>query len=258
MACSLALLALLGLHASLSWAQTDDELRAIYHRRDISRMEEIARTGDVRAEAWMGLMLQHKGRRLEAKEWWRRAAEKGNLWAIRSLASMHRRDKEYEEAARWLARGADGGHVDSMVEFAFLLLKGQGVSKDERAAAQWYSTAAARGHKYSYVALAELYASGTGVPRDAVEAYVLVGMAEANFDHSDSAMYGAHLAELKTKIEKDLSPTQLAAATVRVDALRPDLRARGLGKQILLILMALGLGTLLAIVVYRGARRLSR
>jgi len=59
----------------------------------------------------MGLMPQNRGRRLEAKEWLRRAAEKGNLWAIISLARMHLADKEDEEAARWFRRGADAGDL---------------------------------------------------------------------------------------------------------------------------------------------------
>ena len=55
--------------------QTADELWAKSFRGDLARMEEVARSVDVRAEAWMGLMLQNRGRRLEAKEWWRRAAD---------------------------------------------------------------------------------------------------------------------------------------------------------------------------------------
>ena len=94
MAYHLGLAVLLGLHTVAAWAQTAEELRAIYFRNDISRMEEIANTGDVRAEAWMGVMLQNRGRRSEAKEWSRRAAEKGNRWAINRLANMHRADRK--------------------------------------------------------------------------------------------------------------------------------------------------------------------
>jgi TPR repeat protein len=105
-----------------AWCQTADELRATYFRGDLSRMEEAARAADVRAEAWMGLMLQNRGRRLEAKEWWRRAAEKGDLWAIISLARMHLADKVDEEAARWFRRGADAGDLGAQHSYALLLL----------------------------------------------------------------------------------------------------------------------------------------
>src|SRR5262245_46523250 len=156
----------LGIHTVAARAQTADELRAIYSRGDISRMEEIASTGDVRAEAWMGLMLLNRGRRLEAKEWWRRAAEKRNRWAMTNLARVYLADKEDEEAARWFGHGADAGNLDAMREYAFLLLQGRGVPKDEPAAARWYSKLAAQGDRFSYLALAELHASGTGVTYD--------------------------------------------------------------------------------------------
>jgi TPR repeat protein len=152
-------------------AQTAHELRAMYFRGDIVRMEEIARASNVRAEAWMGLMLQNKGRRLEAKVWWRRAAEKGDPWAISSLAAMHLTDKEDEEAVRWYKRGAELGELDAQNTYAWLLLQGRGVDKDEQAAAREYLAAALRGHGYSILDVAKLYASGTGVTRDPVEAY---------------------------------------------------------------------------------------
>lgn len=163
-----------------AWCQTADELRAAYFRGDLSRMEEAARAGDV--EAWMGLMLQNGGRRLEAKEWWRCAAEKGDLWAIISLARMHLEDKEDEEASRWFRRGADAGDLGAQHSYALLLLQGRGLIKDEQAAARWYSAQVAQGDKYSYLPLAELYASGTGVARDPVQAYALAAIAEVVLD----------------------------------------------------------------------------
>ena len=217
----LALVIVLGIGPGAAWAQTADELRAIYFRGDLSRMEEIARTGDMRAEAWMGLMLQNRGRRLEAKEWFRRAAEKGNRWAINSLARMHLADREDEDAARWFRRGAEAGDLVAQENYALLLLQGRGVIKDEQAAARLYSAAAAKGDKYSYIPLAELYASGTGVARDPVEAYALAAIAEVVLDDSD--LSGMRLAELKAGLGKELSAAQTKAASLRAQAMRPDL-----------------------------------
>jgi hypothetical protein len=45
-----------------AWCQTADELRATYFRGDLSRMEEAARAGDARAEAWMGWLDATKQR----------------------------------------------------------------------------------------------------------------------------------------------------------------------------------------------------
>ena len=254
----------LGIHTVTARAQTADELRAIYFRGDISRMEEIASTGDVRAEAWMGLMLLNRGRRLEAKEWWRRAAEKGNRWAMTKLARVYLADKEDEEAARWFSRGADAGNLDAMREYAFLLLQGRGVPKDEPAAARWYSKLAAQGDRFSYLALAELRASGTGVAYDLIEAYALASIAEAVLDDSD--LFGERLGRLKGTLEMELSPTQMKAASLRARAMRPDLERLRIPKEesrpsaliMPLVLLALGLGSIVAIVVYRSARRAAR
>lgn len=201
-------------------AQTADELRAMYFRGDIVRMEEIARAGNVRAEAWMGLMLQNKGRRLEAKEWWRRAAEKGDPWAISSLAGMHLMDKEDEKAVRWYKRGAELGELDAQNTYAWLLLQGRGVDKDEQAAAREYLAAALRGHGYSFLDVAKLYASGTGVTRDPVEAYAFAYIAEALVDESDLGLGG--FAQLNKQLTSELSSAQLRAAKRRAQAIRPD------------------------------------
>ena len=53
-------LLLLGLSISLSSAQSDEELADIFRRGDVNRMEDIARTGDVRAETWLARMLQNR------------------------------------------------------------------------------------------------------------------------------------------------------------------------------------------------------
>ena len=85
----------------------------------------------------MGLMLQNRARRLEAKERWRRPAEEGNRWAMTSLAMMHLADKEDEEPARWFRRGAEAGDLAGQHDYALLLLQGRGDIKDEQAAARW-------------------------------------------------------------------------------------------------------------------------
>ena len=263
------LLCWLGLAVTLaatsdSSAQTADELRAIYSRRDIARMEEIARSGDVRAEAWMGLMLQNRGRRLEAKQWWRRAAEKGNQWAIVSLANMHLKDKEDELAVRWYARGAETGDLGAQHAYARLLLQGRGVDKDEQAAARLLSSAASRGHRYSYPDLARLYANGTGVTRDPVEAYAHVKIAEVVLNDSDFA--AGDLARLKERLTAELSPSQISAAGLRARAMRPDLkalrRAKGdanwIPEMVLWVIVSLGLGLIVTALVLRSINFLIR
>jgi TPR repeat protein len=231
------------LAASLG-AETDEELRQLWMRRDLARMEEIARTGDARAEAWMGLMLQNRGRRVEAKEWWRRAAEKGNRWAINSLAFMHLGDREDEQAAYWYRRGAEAGDRESQHTYAWLLLQGRGVAKDEGEAARWYAAAAAQGQGDAYFDLAKLYADGVGVVRDPVEAYALASLAEVTGDPSET--YRA--TELKAQLGRSLSSDQISAASGRAIARRPDLKGQ-LGQKELEDRLGIFLPVLLGIVV---------
>jgi TPR repeat protein len=120
-----ASLVLLNSFAVAALAQTDEELRAIYNRKEQSRMQEIAESGDVRAQAWMGLMMQQQGRRVESRQWWLRAAERGNLWAMSSLAQMASTDGDIVEATKWVRRGAEAGNATSQAMYGYALATGR-------------------------------------------------------------------------------------------------------------------------------------
>jgi Sel1 repeat len=220
-------------------------------------MEEIARTGDVRAEAWMGLMLQNGSRREESKVWWRKAADKGNLWAISVLGRMLIADKQDEEAAYWYRRGAEIGDTSSQETYASLLLVGRGVAKDERAAARWLSAAAGQRSRYAYLPRAELYAEGRGVERDPVEAYALAAIAEAVLDGSDFEPE-RQAGELKTRLAEELSPKSIRAALLHANVRRPDLgdvatakaRRESSKETFLLIVLTVVLGAVAIIGVF--------
>jgi len=201
-----------------SWARppTDEELRQMYFRRDFAQMETFAREGDVRAEAWMGLIMQQASRRPEAKEWWGRAAEKGNRWAIGMLANMHLMDKEDDKAAYWYRRGAELGDPASQASLASLLLQGRGVPRNEEEAFRLYQAAASQG--YAYASLAELYTTGRGTARDLVEAYALLELAEATIDPSQIK----EPRDFKSKLAAELSPEQITQAKRRAREIRPD------------------------------------
>jgi tetratricopeptide (TPR) repeat protein len=222
---ALVLLVLSGALTSIALAQTDDELREMYCRRDYARMEEIAQTGDTRAEAWMGLISQHARRREEAQEWYRRAAEKRNLFAISSLASMHRGDKQYEDALYWYRRGADLGHRESQTALAWLLLEGKYVAKDEREAFRLYSLANTRPGDPIIMRLAEMHAEGKGTERNPVEAYALAEVAEATLDNLSDGDQVQNARALKARLTNELPPDQIAQAIRRAHEIRPDLAA---------------------------------
>jgi TPR repeat protein len=213
---------LLNSFAVAALAQTDEELRAIYNRKEQSRMQEIAESGDVRAQAWMGLMMLQQGRRAESKQWWLRAAERGNLWAMRSLAQMASIDGDIVEATKWVRRGAEAGDATSQASYGYALATGRGVEKDEREAVRWYTEAVSRGNLRAALSLAQAYDQGKGVARDAVEACALATVAESAMSSSDDDGR-QQAAKLKARLAEELSPEREEQAARRT---REILKAR--------------------------------
>lgn len=199
-------------------AHAHTELSAIKARGDLKRMEEIASTGDVRAEAWMGLMLQNRGRREESKVWWRKAAAQNDPWAISMLGRMLLRDSQDEEAAHWYRRGAVAGSASAQQAYASLLLAGRGVARNENEAVRWLEAAADQHSAYAYIPLAELYEAGRGTDRDPIEAYALATIAEVALDDSESGSATG----MQDRLEKGLSSDEVAIALQRVRARYPQ------------------------------------
>jgi hypothetical protein len=227
---------LMGLCLMRAEAQTDEALREMYFRRGFAAIENFARTGDTRAEAWMGLIEQQASHRSEAKVWWRRAAEKDNRWAISMLAEMHRNDGENNEAMHWYRRGAELDDPEMQAILASRYDLGRIVTRNETEAVRWYRAAVASNYPHAYLPLAEHFASGTGVARDPVEAYALVEIASHTLPDSDSI--GLEKAKaLKGRLAVELGAEGVTQAARRADVLRPDLKGvaarRALGDTIM-------------------------
>jgi TPR repeat protein len=220
--CAILAVAFMSASMPAAVAQTDEKLRRMYFAKDFTAMEALARQGDVRAEAWMGLIMQQAGRRTEAKEWWGRAAAKGNRWAISSLASIHHHDKEVEQALYWYRRSAELGNPSDQATLAWLLINGKGYPLDEQEGFHWYRAAVAQRDVHSYLRLAELYAAGRGTVRDPVEAYALSEIAVAILTGSDQSDRDRARA-LRTKLASELSLGELERARERIRELRPGL-----------------------------------
>ena len=83
----------------------------------------------------------------KAEALYREAAEMGLAPASFDAAAMYGRP-EFKDEARlfsWLERGAEAGHVQSMVTAGRLCLRGEGTEKDERKAAAYFRRAAENG-----------------------------------------------------------------------------------------------------------------
>ena len=216
---SVAFLVLALLSAVSSQAQTKEELREMYMRREFARMQEIAEAGKVQAQAWMGLIMQQQARRDEAKRWYLQAAEQGDTFAMSSLACMLSQDGDFVGAANWLRTAAEGGDADAQVSYGGRLADGKGVEKNEREAARWYREALSRGDVWISGELAQIYDEGRGVSRDPAEAYAFAIIA-ANVRWSDSNdPHRLAALELKARLAKELSPDQQEQAAQRAKQL---------------------------------------
>lgn len=228
-------------------AQTKEQLRQIYNARDYARMEAIANTGHTEAEAWMGLIRQQQRRRPEAKEWWRRAALKGDAWAIYNLAEMHLRDGELEPAMHWFRVGSNSGVPSLQVKYGKLLIKGVYVEKNVAGGARVIEEAARKGYESAYLELADLYARGVGVPQDRVEAVALALVSEVVLETSQAE----RATRFRETIEPGLSPEQKSVAFERAASWHPEFRERSERRQRLEAEMTVtfwALMTLLALV----------
>ncbi|MFK7957331.1 MAG: tetratricopeptide repeat protein [Lysobacterales bacterium] len=107
--------------------------------------------------------------------WWRSAAEKGVIVAMRELGEVLYDDKAQDvrlEGADWLRQAAELGDIDAQYLYALELLSGRVTAEDPAAAAHWFRRAAERGHVPSVAFFAWCLSMGRGVEKDAELALV--------------------------------------------------------------------------------------
>ncbi|HBP20250.1 MAG TPA: hypothetical protein DEA08_20980 [Planctomycetes bacterium] len=115
-----------------------------------------------------------------------KAAGLGNVAAVRRLAEGHLYGRngmqvDLDQAVRWLRRGVELGHVQSMRELGVMLWRGQGVPQDAPAGLALLEPCAAAGDADAARALANLLQKGApGVPAnpEAVKRWRAVAEAE--------------------------------------------------------------------------------
>ena len=108
------------------------------------------------------------------------------------------------QAATWIRRAAENGHVEAQVELARMYRVGDGVAPDDGQMVEWYRRAAEQGHVGAQLFVADAYAYGHGVPPDNVQAYMWYDVA---------MRYWGDLAQhARDVVEERMSPEDIAAA----------------------------------------------
>ncbi len=101
-----------------------------------------------------------------ALHWYEKAADQGNVGAMRAIGQIYKRAKRYREAAQWHAKGARRGDKYSQSELGWLYENGKGVKKDYKKAFKFYTKAAKQGEPVAQYYLAVMYYNGRGVKRN--------------------------------------------------------------------------------------------
>jgi len=145
-------------------------------------------------------------------------AERGDPRAQHMLGAIlltsARSDANIGEAAVWMKKAANLGHVEAQVELARLYRIGLGVPQDPGKMVKWYEVAAGQGHVGAQLLVADAYAFGQGVQQNFVQAYVWYQIART---------YWGDLAKnAHDMVASQMTPAQISKAKNLVSARLKD------------------------------------
>jgi len=125
------------------------------------------------------------------------AAQDPNSRAAAALSAS-----DYKTAAEWYRKAADEGNISGEMRLAALYRDGRGVERDMAQAAEWYRKAAEQGDATAQATLGVLYSMGQGVPHSDVEAYYWLDLA-ASVKGPNQEKYAANRQMIGTHITAD-------------------------------------------------------
>jgi uncharacterized protein len=144
-------------------------------------------------------------------------AEKGQVLAEYILGLMYANGQgvaeSYPEAMKWLQKAGEQGEAKAQFSVGVIYSKGLGMPKNDAEAFKWYRRSADQGNATAQFNLAGMYARGQAVPQDIVTAHMFYSLAAA---HGIKAAGGA-----KDKLEKSMSPAQIAESETRAREWKP-------------------------------------
>ena len=115
----------------------------------------------------------HNGKQQDynkAARWYRKAAERGHMYAQYNLAFCYDRGLGVPalpvEAAKWYKKAAEQGHAPSQCSIGLCYETGGGVIKDLTEAVGWYKKAAEQGYAAAQCNLGYCFKNGIGIKQD--------------------------------------------------------------------------------------------
>lgn len=153
---------------------------AVTDNPEVRRQLDLAQRGNAGAMSQLGNFYRDGRNGLprdfaQAKQWYEKGADLGNLDALSGLATLYERGQgvspDPAHAVVLYKRAAEGGDSRGMNNLGLAYFAGiGGLAQDTGKALDWYRRAAAIGNPYSMTHIGNAYASGKGVRRDDAEA----------------------------------------------------------------------------------------
>ncbi len=154
----------------------------------------------------------------EAAKWYGRAAQGNVVPAMFRLGTLYEKGlgekKDLDAAARYYQQAAERGNAKAMHNLAVLNADGGGKSPNYQAASEWFRKAAERGVADSQFNLGILYARGIGVEQNLAESYKWFSLAAAQGD-TDAG-------RKRDDVAKRLDAQSLAAAKLAIQTFAPE------------------------------------
>lgn len=130
---------------------------------------------------------------------------------------MHRKgkgvSKDDAEAVHWYRKAAKQGLADAQYNLGLMYHNGEGVPRNYAESVRWWRKSAEQGYAKSQYGLGLMYDKGKGVSRDYIEAYKWFNLAAAQGIE--------RAATLRDRLQRDMTPSQIAQAQARSRQWRP-------------------------------------
>jgi TPR repeat protein len=141
------------------------------------------------------------------------------LWAGTQEAIETYRTGDYTGAMTQFKELAAQGDAVAMYYLGILYDRGYGVPVDHAEAAKWFEQGAARGDSLSAYHIGKMAETGKGVQKDPVAAYMWLSLSAAGAPNERDAAYTRR--DIR-KLERSMTPEQIAEAKKRVESWKPE------------------------------------
>ncbi len=126
--------------------------------------------------------------------------------------------QDFAKALQWYRKAAEQGNVSAQSSLGIFYTTGRGVPQDDAEAVGWWHKAAEQGHANAQYNLGFMYGTGKGVPQDYVQAHLWYNLAASRLppgkDH-DKAVKNRDI------VAEKMTPAQISEAKKLAREWRP-------------------------------------